>query len=324
MAVIQRITDFIPNTLIVSQEVDDEFNQLVNLLSGVSDDNDTILKYSHATDPVLRIDQLGAGEILRLLQNGAVKTVFDNSGHLYIGEGVTDATPANGVINGTGGSGTNIGGADLDLAGGKGTGTAEAGFVAVRYPLKVASGTTLQALSTGRFPVVASMYSITSLATAVANTTTETSLLTGASVAAESTRTVEAGMTAAGAIYRVRIEGAYQTTGTPTIQFRIKFGTTTVSDSTAFATPNNSNGSFVIDTLLFVYSVGGAGSVRAEMIGALSPTLSGAVTLTNFRGNNLTGVDFTASQTLEVTVQWGTASASNSIQTVGASIERLR
>ena len=324
MAVIQRITDFIPNTLIVSQEVDDEFNQLVNLLSGVSDDNDTLLKYSHGADPVLRVDQLGAGVIQQWLQNGAVKTVIDNSGYLYIGEGVTDATPANGIVNGTGGNGTNIAGGKLDLAGGKGTGNAEAGLVAVRYPLKVASGTALQALSSGRFPIVASLYSITSLATAVANTTTETSILAGASVAADSTRTIEAGMTAAGAIYRLRIEGAYQTTGTPNIQFRIKFGSTTVGDTTAFAAPNNSNGSFLIDTYLFVYSVGAAGSVRVETVGSLSPTLSGAVTLTNFRGNNLTGVDFTASQTLDVTVQWGTASASNSIQTVGASIERLR
>lgn len=82
MAVIQRITDFIPNTLIVSQEVDGEFNQLVNLLSGVSDDNDTILKYSHATDPVLKVDQLGAGLIQQWAQNGTVKSRINNNGSL--------------------------------------------------------------------------------------------------------------------------------------------------------------------------------------------------------------------------------------------------
>jgi hypothetical protein len=80
MAAIQRITDFIPNTLIVSQEVDDEFNQLVNLLSGVSDDNDTILRYTHATDPVLKVDQLGAGLIQQWLQNGSVKSRINNNG----------------------------------------------------------------------------------------------------------------------------------------------------------------------------------------------------------------------------------------------------
>jgi hypothetical protein len=80
MAVLTRVTDFIPNTLIVSQEVDDEFNQLVNLLSGVSDDNDTILRYTHATDPVLKVDQLGAGLIQQWLQNGSVKSRINNNG----------------------------------------------------------------------------------------------------------------------------------------------------------------------------------------------------------------------------------------------------
>jgi len=221
-------------------------------------------------------------------------------------------------------SGTNQAGNNFRMAGGRGTGNAEPGLVLVKYPLKVASGTTLQALSSGEFPVVTCLYSNTSLGTAVANSTAETSLFTGASVSPGSTRTIEAGMTAAGSIYRLRIEGTFQTTGTPTIQFRIKFGTTVVGDSTAITAPNNSNGSFVIDTYLFVYVVGAAGSVRVEMIGAISPALTGIVTLTNFRGNNLTGVDFTVSQTLDVTAQWGTAAAGNSVQLVGASIERLR
>lgn len=82
MAVIQRITDFIPNTLIVSQEVDDEFNQLVNLLSGVSTNKDALVKYSHATDPVLRVDQLGAGVVQQWLQNGTVKSRINNNGSL--------------------------------------------------------------------------------------------------------------------------------------------------------------------------------------------------------------------------------------------------
>lgn len=82
MAVIQRITDFIPNTLIVSQEVDDEFNQLVNLLSGTSTNKDALIKYSHATDPVLRVDQLGAGVVQQWLQNGTVKSRINNNGSL--------------------------------------------------------------------------------------------------------------------------------------------------------------------------------------------------------------------------------------------------
>src|SRR5262245_40054794 len=153
MSLLFRVTDFVPSTLIKSQEMDDELNQLVNLLSGVSTTKDTLLKFSDGSNPVLRVDQLGAGVIQQWLQNGAIKTVVDNSGFLYIGRGVTDAAPTTGIINGTGGSGSNIAGGNLDLVGGKGTGNAEPGYVAVRYPLRGASGSTLQSLSTDRFPV---------------------------------------------------------------------------------------------------------------------------------------------------------------------------
>jgi hypothetical protein len=382
MAVLTRITDFIPNTLIESQEVDDEFNQLVNLLSGVSTNKDTLLKYDHATDPVLRVDQLGAGVIQRWLQNGSEKARIINDGSLWVpnlvdtnsnellkftatgsavneltlanaasggfpalsasgsgtdiditltpkgagkvGVGTPGGSPVAGIVGGPDASGSNIAGVNLNLHGGKATGNGVPGLVSVRHPLIGGSGSTLQSLSTSAYPVTASFFSATSLATAVANTVTETSLFTGASTSAGSTRTMEAGQTAAGTVFRLRIEGTIATTGTPTLQFRIKFGSTTVGDTTAATMPNNSNGSFVIDTYLYVYSQGAANNVRVETIVAISPTLTGVVTLTNLRGNNLTTVDFTASQTLDVTAQWGTASASNTIQLVGASLERIR
>jgi len=82
MAVLTRITDFIPNTLIVSQEVDDEFNQLVNILSGASTNKDALIKYSDGSGAVLRLDQLGAGLIQQWLQNGSVKSRINNNGSL--------------------------------------------------------------------------------------------------------------------------------------------------------------------------------------------------------------------------------------------------
>jgi hypothetical protein len=75
-------------------------NQLVNLLSGVSTNKDTLLKYSHATDPVLRVDQLGAGVIQQWLQNGTVKARINNDGSFLI-DGSTDISlKANGQIVG--------------------------------------------------------------------------------------------------------------------------------------------------------------------------------------------------------------------------------
>lgn len=82
MAVLVRITDFIPNTLIQSQQVDDEFNQLVNILSGVSTSKNVLIKFSDATIPPLTLDQTGAGLIQSWKQNGVEVASVSNSGSL--------------------------------------------------------------------------------------------------------------------------------------------------------------------------------------------------------------------------------------------------
>src|SRR5688572_8413551 len=71
--------------------------------------------------------------------------------------------PEDGLISRPDASGTNIAGADLDFAGGPGTGNATPGTLAVRYPLVGASGSVVQTLSLGRFPLAVNMFSITSL-----------------------------------------------------------------------------------------------------------------------------------------------------------------
>src|SRR5262245_51526572 len=85
-----------------------------------------------------------------------------------IPKNITDA-----VLKGVNGSGTNGAGGNFDLSGGRGTGNAIPGLVAVRYPLIGASGTTLQSLSTSRYPVTTGMYTNTSIGTVINNTTTE-------------------------------------------------------------------------------------------------------------------------------------------------------
>ena len=68
--------------------------------------------------------------------------------NLYFGKGVTNATPTDYTINGTGGSGTNIVGGNIILAGGISTGNANPGKVLVKVGTAGASGTTAQTLST--------------------------------------------------------------------------------------------------------------------------------------------------------------------------------
>lgn len=65
----------------------------------------------------------------------------------YIGGGVTAASPTSMAINATGGSGSNVAGGSMTIAGGKGTGSAAGGAVIFKTSDAGASGSTLQSLT---------------------------------------------------------------------------------------------------------------------------------------------------------------------------------
>lgn len=67
---------------------------------------------------------------------------------MYLGQGVTKASPAGITVQASGGSGTDNAGANLTLAAGKSTGSATPAVVSVQIGTAGASGTTLQTLST--------------------------------------------------------------------------------------------------------------------------------------------------------------------------------
>lgn len=67
---------------------------------------------------------------------------------LYLGRGVTSASPPASSINATGGSGTNIAGGSLTLAGGKGTGSGAGGSLLFKTAPAGASGSSLNSLAT--------------------------------------------------------------------------------------------------------------------------------------------------------------------------------
>jgi len=69
-----------------------------------------------------------------------------NINDVYIGDGVTNAAPENTTYHATGGSGTDIAGASLYLAGGKGTGSGAGGDVIIQHAPAGASGTSLNSL----------------------------------------------------------------------------------------------------------------------------------------------------------------------------------
>jgi len=239
--------------------------------------------------------------------------------------GTPGASPVGGVIVSPDASGTNTAGANLIVAGGPGTGNAVPGTVAVRYPLTTGSGTTVQSFSSNFYPVVTSMFNSVTSKT-VANTVTETTIFGTAS--AGSTSTIEAGLARVGQVFRVVINVNFSTTGNPTGRLKIKVGSSTIADTgaVAFTTANlNARGQIVCD--LSVSAVGATGSVATTFLTLTfgdSTTFDGEKTLRMLTGGGAQTVDLTAAQAIDVTWQWGTASASNTITAVSSSIEIIR
>ncbi len=86
---------------------------------------------------------------VKLTNNGTdVLTLQGSDNNLYFGNGVTSATPTGQKLIATGGSGTNIAGASLTLAGGKGTGTGNGGDIVFQYAPAGSTGSTANTLTT--------------------------------------------------------------------------------------------------------------------------------------------------------------------------------
>lgn len=85
MSVLGRLKDWNVGGSILSQDFDDEFNQIINLLNGTSTNKEIILKASNLSLPILEINNLGTGRIfaineaagvrkLRILNNGQINS----------------------------------------------------------------------------------------------------------------------------------------------------------------------------------------------------------------------------------------------------------
>ncbi len=251
--------------------------------------------------------------------NSVPFVVIDSSANSYFGNGITNAAPANYILNATGGSGTDIAGANLDLAGGKGTGNAIPGLVAVRYPLIGATGTTLQSLSATRFPVQTNFYLNYSTTTTVANTTTETSLLGAAD---QGTDTIEAGLARVGQTFRFSFTGTVQTTGSPVLTIRLKLGGssgTTIQTWTKAITGGAAAWELIVYGVITAIGAAGNISIQSAIFQFTPAGVEGIGS-----GKQSTVIDFTANQQWALTAQWGTADAANSITYQFGNIDIVR
>jgi len=92
----------------------------------------------------LAVGTTGSNALL-FFTNSAQRMQINSTGEVFIGNGETAASVANGTLRATGGSGTNIGGADLVINGGRSTGSAAGGSVRLFTSPTGSSGTSVNA-----------------------------------------------------------------------------------------------------------------------------------------------------------------------------------
>ena len=152
----------------------------------------------------------------------------------------------------------------------------------------------------------------------VANSTTETSLLTGTGVG---TKVVDTAQMQPGRAIICTISGFYSSTGvTPTLTIRIKLNGVTVSTATASALLNTTaNAGFNGYCRLVIRTTGTTGTIQcggyASFTGLTGPQRA------DFINTTANTIDTTAPMTPDVSVQWSGINVANSVTVNIATID---
>ena len=156
----------------------------------------------------------------------------------------------------------------------------------------------------------------------ITNSVAETTLL--GTVASWSSKTLAANFFTVGKTLRFRMFGYLTNTATPTLTLKVKLGANILLTTGAVATVAiTGNGYFEIEAYATCRTTGVSGTIMAYGF-AMYQTNAGAFTNFPFTVNTAAvTVDTTVTQVMDVTAQWGTASASNTIKSENATIEVL-
>lgn len=242
---------------------------------------------------------------------------------VYIGNGVTNASPGSFTLNATGGSGANIAGAALVLAGGKPTGNALAGDVVLKYGLQNGtSDSTLRGLSTQTYRVNSTLltqYSHPGKAASVISTT-ETSVLDGTS---RGTKSIEGGVWTPGRFLRIKTNGLMTTSGRPpTYRVRMYKGTNVFFDTGAITpTPNMTLALWEIECTISPRTLTASAQGTAAA-GTLKITNPATGALLSYKTTQTSPViDTTTTEDIDVTITFGANTPGNSFNTHYTTVE---
>lgn len=142
----------------------------------------------------------------------------------------------------------------------------------------------------------------------ITNTTTETTFA--------SSYIINSIQFSLGRVFKGQVRGIYSTDAAApgTLRIRVKLGTTTILDTTAF-TPTSAmtDAGWMMEFTFIVTTTGASGNVEAQGIATFSSGTDSAKVLL-LENNARVSVNLSLSTTISVTAQWGTADADNKIQ----------
>jgi hypothetical protein len=155
------------------------------------------------------------------------------------------------------------------------------------------------------------LFAQTANSTIITNTNVETSLINGG----VGSLFVPANGFQVGDSFRAVIAGVINVGNNQTIRIKIKDGNTILADSGAKTISNITNDVFSLNIDFTVRALGAAGVASIVTLGTFhfTKTSNGVTEGFAFNTVNNTTFDTTVGNTLDVTVKWGAASASNSI-----------
>lgn len=160
-------------------------------------------------------------------------------------------------------------------------------------------------------------YFVQTASKTVANSTTETTLVS----TGEGLTTLPAGFLMPGKCLRVRACGVISTTGTPNLTLRLKIGGATIASTGAVAMAGTVSGNvWSLDAEITCRTRGASGTVIGQGEFQYDDSTH-AGTRWGMAMAAAATVDTTTQQAVDLTAQWGTGSASNTITCTNLNIE---
>lgn len=162
-------------------------------------------------------------------------------------------------------------------------------------------------------PSLFGLFAQTAKGPSITNTTVESSII-GAGVG---TLSVPANGFTVGDSFRAKLTGHISAANNNTIDIKIKTGSVILADTGVVTLPNITDLNWTIEVDFTIRAIGAAGTAAIVSSGVFTymKNASNAFEGDTFSIVNATTFDTTVSNTLDITVTWGTASASNIIST---------